>query len=200
MIKKLVFTILLALVSSSTSHARLFIEPYASYGMSKGDVKFEDTDQGNNTADNEWKGLAYGAKAGFSIMMISLGADYMHVDMENNFTNTVNNVKGTTDITGGNVGAYLSLNLPSFNINASYFPKYEVRSQADLGHDIIKGKAFKAGISFELTHFIALNFDYMSIKSEESDWFANNGPSGTMDTFLEKNSLILVGLSFPLSF
>jgi hypothetical protein len=175
--------ILLAFVTKP-AHAIVYFEPYA--GFQSGSSSIETTPSLNGTklpstkTDENESGGTYGAKAGFSFLMLAFGAEYMHENMNSGFGME-------------SVGGFARVGLGILGVHAAYFPASVMKDSTTT----IKGTTTKVGVGFSFLPFIALNIDYIQSKANSID--VSGLASGVSVDVDGTSSRTMVSLSVPIN-
>lgn len=162
------------LFMSLSAFAGGYIEPYMGYRT--GDVEVNPT-----SYKEDIKGMAYGAKLGYSSLGLALGLDYMKSALKVQSS-------PTSDFDTTDIGAFVQYTFPILvKASATYFLKSEGKD--DTGNKVL-GKGYKIGAGFTGLPFVTINLDMINVHYDEID-----GITGDPDTDV-KTYMLSVGLPF----
>lgn len=175
--------ILLAFVTKP-AHAIVYFEPYAGFQSGKTSMTTTAVTNGvpgtpTKSDDNE-SGGTYGAKAGFSFLMLAFGGEYLH---EN----------GASGFGVESVGGFARVGLGILGLHAAYFPSTTMKDSTST----IKGTSTKVGVGFSFLPFIALNIDYIQSTMKTID--VSGLASGSIVNIDGTSSRTMVSLSVPIN-
>lgn len=168
----------MCLLMTNQANAGFMVEPYLGYVVSGSD---------KGTPKTEFSGLEYGAKAGYSLVGVSFGADY-------NMSATTAEQTGATDtdFKGTNLGAFVGFEFPVLvKVWGSYYINSELKiDSGTTSGSKYKGSGMGAGIGFKILPFVSLNLDYKKFTYDELA-----GVKLTTDVEVD---WVVVGVSIPL--
>lgn len=178
----------------------LFVEPYVGYGLGGG---MSLTAAGTSLDLLNYKGIGLGARAGFHLGVVFVGADYSYYPtLATSYPNGAASVAfGTATYNGENdklsrLGAVLGVNIPVLPIRA--WVGYNPMEKLGDNTLTLNGRSFKAGLGLTPLPFISLNVEYILSTYTSS---TADGVSQDIDSSASLTSkMILVSASVPLSF
>jgi hypothetical protein len=184
--------LLFLLFFTSQTFATFMIDPYIGYKLGSGE-------SGDTTkVDYTFNSITYGARAGISYMMFSVGADYSMASADFEYEVLTLSGKDKSDQT--NLGIFVGVDLPvMFRLWGQYFidTTIEDTDGSDRG-DELKGTGYGLGVGFTGLPFISLNLEYRMLTYDE---LVSGGKTSALSSS-EEISLneILLTASLPLDF
>lgn len=185
---KYLFIVFALLLGSSAAHAGIYIEPYLGYemGTSEGSATVNASPM---TVDDKLSGIRYGAKLGYSFVMIAVGADYMAGKLDEDDQNP-GGTKDDADYT--DLGIFFNFKLPvMFKIHGTYFLSSKTKGD---GAET-EGKGYKLGVGFTGLPFVAINLDMINVNYDDA---TVTGYSVTNVDVDRKTYMLSVSLPFDL--
>jgi hypothetical protein len=178
--------LLLTSLFASTSHASIYIEPYVGYEFGHLDVDEDVTAPVAISINSNLtsSGADFGAKLGYSFLLVAVGVDYMGGSTSSKYQGT------STTYTNSDIGAFVNVALPLIKVSATYF----FSDQGKTSNGTLKGSGFKIGAGFTGLPFIAINVDYLNI-----DYTKVTGSTDTFSSFDAKRNGVMLSVSLPLN-
>ena len=160
--KNLTFLLLFSLFIP-IANAEVHFEPWVAYALTGGGDTNRDGVE--NEKDENLTGPAFGARVGYAMGVLSIGAEYFQSNQSLSYTNS-SNQRIDVDIKQNGLGAFLGFDVPvlPFRFVATYF--FGSDYEYDLNGTIIDledGSGFKAGLAFTALPFIELGLFYQAI-------------------------------------
>jgi Outer membrane protein beta-barrel domain len=154
MLRKLLTVSFLSLACAS-AHAGIYLEPYLGY------LSGTSTQQGSE--DGKMKGVAFGARAGYSILGLAFGAEYATGQLKDDST-------PENDLTPADAGVFVGYTFPIlFRAYATYFPKSKWKSDDGTNSYDLEGKAMKLGVGFTGLPLVVINLEYLTNEFNKFD-------------------------------
>jgi hypothetical protein len=147
-----VVSLFTAISLSSPAFAGIHLEPYLGYV--KGDI----TDSSGDKVDTT--GMLYGARLGYSVSMLAVGAEYQAGSMSTDTT-----PEGTAK--PSDLGIFVALDAP---VLVRVFATYFVQAKTKTGDTTLEGTGMKVGVGFTPIPLLSINLEYMT-----SEWDEANG-------------------------
>lgn len=174
---------LMTMVLVPKASAGVHLEPFLSYGFGK---------WGTSASEEDFKGVLYGGRLGYSIPMFSIGAEYQGGSLKDES-------KPAYTLKPTDLGVYVSVEFPiMLRAYATYYFNSKVNvSGGNLSTDLdYQGKGYKLGIGFTALPLVSINLEYIAHEYDEVEL----GGTSIKLTDKVKADGIAIGVSVPFNF
>ena len=179
--KLLIFPIIVFSAFSFQASASIELEPYIGYYTAKSSksINVTTTSPATTTAtstNDSFSGTAYGGKLGWSILLLTIGGDFMVLN------------HGSENST--NIGPYVAVGIGPIAAKVTYFASSTNKTPTST----VTGNGFKAGLGVSVAPFVMINADYLNLKYTK---ITDNelGSSVTFNSYDEKVSGAMLSVS-----